>query len=116
MAFMDALLRDTTARVLLGLTAVAVLLSFGLFYFNTDVLPAKLIIHFDAFRGIDFFGDASDVWLTLWLAAGMVGLNTGLAAAFFHRERLGSFLLLGVNALLGFLALVFVMTVLSVNG
>jgi hypothetical protein len=113
---MDALLRESTARVLLGLSILTVLLSVGLFYFNAEVLPAKLIIHFDAFRGVDFFGDATDVWWALALIIGMVGLNTALAAAFFYRERLGSYLLLGVSVLLGFLSLVFVSTILSVNG
>jgi hypothetical protein len=106
------------SRILVSLTAlsaVLVLVSVGVVFFNLEVLPSKLIIHFDAFRGVDFFGDITDVWWLTGLVACMVALNLGLAVGFFYRERIASYLLVATNVLLSLLLLIAIVTVISVN-
>jgi len=106
------------SRVVQALTVLAVLLTLvGVLrvYFLQDVLPPQLIIHFDAFRGADFFGDITDVWWISALAVGMMALNAALAVAFFHRERIISYLLVGTNTLLALLLFIALSTILSVN-
>ncbi len=80
------------------------LVSFSLVY--TNILDASnvLIIHFDSFRGADFFGEKSDVFDIIVTAAIIWGINLGLAHVFYFRERFLSYILAG--ATLGYMVLI----------
>jgi len=101
--------------IFLALTAVLFILSFALIYFNLGRLSAPLILHFDALRGVDFFGEKADFW-GIWLVAFVVAIiNMILGEVFFYRERILSYIFLGANLLLAILTLIFVAVVIRVN-
>ena len=106
------------SRILVSLSILSFVLliaSIGAVFLNLEALPSKLIIHFDHFRGVDFFGDITDVWWLVGLVVGMVALNLGLSVGFFYRERIASYFLVATNVLLSLLLLIAVATILSVN-
>lgn len=112
---MPELFRSRTLITLTVLSIVLLITSIGAVFLNLEALPSKLIIHFDQFRGVDFFGDITDVWWLVGLVVGMVALNLVLATGFFYRERIASYFLAATNVLLSLLLLVAIATILSVN-
>ncbi len=79
-------------------------ISFSLVYANILDASNVLIIHFDSFRGADFFGEKSDVFDIIVTAAIIWGINLGLAHVFYFRERFLSYVLAG--ATLGYMVLI----------
>lgn len=79
-------------------------ISFSLVY--TNILDASnvLIIHFDSFKGADFFGERSDVFDIIVTAGIIWGINLGLAHVFYFRERFLSYVLAG--ATVGYMVLI----------
>lgn len=79
-------------------------ISFSFVYANILDASNVLIIHFDSFRGADFFGEKSDVFDIIVTAAIVWGINLGLAHIFYYRERFLSYVLSG--ATLGYMVLI----------
>jgi len=112
---MPNIFKQKILLVFSALSAFLFLLSLVLIYFNLSRLSAPLILHFDALRGVDFFGEKYDffgIWL-VGLAAAII--NTILSEIFFYRERILSYIFSGVNLLLALLILIFVAVVIRVN-
>ncbi|MEK7086863.1 MAG: hypothetical protein AAB935_01245 [Patescibacteria group bacterium] len=98
------------------------ILSFGLLvfailliYFNLRRFSPPLILHFDEFRGVDFFGEKIEFFGIWFVGFAAVTINTALSEVFFHRERVLSYLFLGVNVLLSLLILIISAVVITVN-
>ncbi len=78
--------------------------SFSLVY--TNILDASnvLVIHFDSFKGADFFGEKSDVFDIIVTAAIVLVINLALTHVFYSRERFLSYVIAG--ATLGYMVLI----------
>lgn len=105
-------------KILVILSALSgAFLFFGLvlIYFNIHNFSLPVILHFDAFRGIDLFGERVDVW-GIWFT-GLIAIlvNTYLAEVLFYRERVLSYLFIGANFLLALLVLIISGVIVSVN-
>lgn len=83
--------------------------------FHINTISPPVILHFDALQGIDMFGERIDIW-GIWLITAVAVLaNIFLARAFFHKERLVSYILISVTPLLSLLLLIAIGTIISVN-
>ncbi|KKU91082.1 MAG: hypothetical protein UY23_C0004G0027 [Candidatus Jorgensenbacteria bacterium GW2011_GWA1_48_11] len=101
--------------VLLIVSGALMLFSLGLIYFNIASFGSPVILHFDAFKGVDFLGDRLDVWL-IWLSVLLIMiLNVLLGEFLFYRERILAYLLIGANLLLALLTLAVSGVIVSVN-
>ena len=112
---MVTFLKQKVILSLFILSFVLLFLSLVLFSIKSGGLSSPLILHFDDFRGIDWFGEKTDV-LWIWFT-GLVALliNSILSRTVFYKERFLSYLFLGSNVLIAFLILVFISVVISVN-
>lgn len=79
-------------------------ISFSLVYANILDASNVLVIHFDSFRGADFFGEKSDVFDIIVTAAIIWLINLGLTHAFYDRERFLSYVIAGATA--GYMVLI----------
>jgi hypothetical protein len=94
---------------------VLLVIGFSLVYVNFWDSEDLLVIHFDKFKGIDFFGDASDVLDILITALFVWIINIILANEFYFKERFLSYLLAFFTLLFIALILVGVNVIISVN-
>lgn len=107
--------KEKVLLVFMVLSLILMIFSLGLVYFNINKLGSPLILHFDEFRGVDFFGEGKNLW-GIWLTGFVaIAINTFLANTFFYRERALTYLLIGSSFLLSILTLVILATIISVN-
>lgn len=105
--------------IILGGLFLASLLFLGLgvilFEIRSVNFSSNLIIHFDFFQGITFFGDTGWVYRTVSLA-GFIGLLNFLLAWFFlHRQIFLSYLFAGTTVLVSLLIFSALLVIISVN-
>lgn len=110
-----AIFKDKILLVFSALSAVLILASAALIFFNIGNLSAPLILHFDTYRGVDLTGEVSDLWLILIGGAVIVLLNAFLSGVLFYRLRPLSYLLTATNFLIAILLLAAVAVIVSVN-
>ena len=109
------ILNQKILRIFLILSGAILLFSLILIYLNIGRLSQPIILHFDNFKGVDAFGDKIDVW-GLWLVGlAMILINLALGELFFYKERVLSYLLVGINILFSILLLVIVAVIINVN-
>lgn len=101
--------------VLLVLSVGLMIFSFGLIYFNIGSFGFSVVLHFDAFNGVNFLGSRSDVWLIWATTLLFIVLNTILAEFIFYRERVLAYSLIGANLLLAVLTLIVSGVIVAVN-
>lgn len=77
-------------------------------------LPDRAIFHFDA-RGVDRFGQPSDLWGVWGIVAVSVVMNLTLGALLYQRDRILSYILFASAPLLGLFVTLAVATIVSVN-
>ena len=110
-----AIFREKIFLILIGISAALFVAGLLLGIFRLNGLSYPIILHFDAFRGVDFVGNLTDFW-TIW-AGGIViaTVNLRLAASLFHRERFLSYLFVSANVLVALLTLIITGVVASAN-
>ena len=95
----------------------AIILAIGFFIFSVNLWdnPNLLVIHFDSFRGANFFGDRRDV-LDILITASIIWLiNLVLANEFYLRERILSYVMAGSTLFFSALILIAVNVIINVN-
>ena len=107
--------REKILLILIGISAALFAASLLLTFFRLNGLSYPVILHFDAFRGVDFVGNLADFW-TIW-AGGIIiaAANLWLAVSLFHRERFLSYLFVSANVLIALLTLIITGVVASAN-
>lgn len=89
-------------KLFFGMFGIGALLTIaaGLWaYFTIGGARHVLIVHFDAFNGIDFLGTRRDVLGIALSAAVMNAVNFLLGNAFYSRERFVAWMIAAVNLL-----------------
>lgn len=110
-----AILKQKVLLILLGFSAALFLGSFVLSIFKLNNLSYPVILHFDAFRGVDFIGDMTDFW-SIWASGLFITIiNTWLGETLFHRERFLAYLFLSANVLIALLILIISGVVIGAN-
>lgn len=109
------ILKDKYLRIVFGI-------SFFVFLIASVFAAAKfwdaagpLIIHFDAFKGIDWVGSRIDVFGIFISALVMFLINVFLANFIYERERFLSYLFSFASLVLSILFLAAIITINSVN-
>lgn len=95
---------------LLVLSAAAVIA-----YVSFGKVSNLLAVHFDVYRGIDFFGTKYDVFGILAAGLAILTINFLLAALFSRRDNFFVYLFAGGSVFLTFLILAAILAIISVN-
>ena len=111
----NKILKDKYLRVVFGIGflifLITVVFSLVKFLNFNDIL----IIHSDAFRGIDVVGSKFQVFGILVSASAMMVVNLLLANFVYQRERFLSYLFSFVNLILSILFLIVIMVISAAN-
>ncbi len=102
-------------RVFSLLTAFLFLVGFVIIIVSIGNFPSTLVLHFDAFRGIDKLGIPTDVWVLWGIGFAIVLMNSLLSHRLFDRERTLSFLFAAVNVFIGLLIVIALATLVHIN-
>ncbi len=95
--------------------AILLLITAGIAFLNLWHYQGLLIIHFDSYRGADFFGQKSDVYSMLGIALVALVINGFLADEFYWRERFVSYIFSFGTLFLSLLILIGIIAIISVN-
>jgi hypothetical protein len=110
-----SLIKDKYLRVVAAVSFLILFLTAVIFYLTFGSITAPLIIHFDAYKGIDFLGDRLDVFGILLSALIMISINLFLSNFLYNRERFLSYIFAFVSLLLSILILITVSAIINVN-
>ena len=96
----------------IAVTALLLVAALILVYFGLEGGNNVLVVHFDAFRGIDFLGQKSDVYGIIGIGAVLSVINFMLSIVLHSRDkflaRLTAFASVSISALIFIAALVIV--------
>lgn len=95
----------------LVLLAVGFALAYNAFKSNVHLL----VVHFDAYRGIDFLGDKFDVFGILFSGLAINIINAVISVFLYRRERFLSHLFAFGSAFFSLLILIAVTVIISIN-
>ena len=101
--------------IIFGLGLGFLILTAGVAYLRLAEIRTPLIIHFDAFKGIDFLGDRFDVFNILIVALAIVLINLFLAEFIFDRQRFLSFAFAFIGLAISILILIAISVIIAVN-
>ena len=108
-------LKNKTFCLVWALGFLLLIIAFFVAYLNLFSLEIPLVIHFDAYRGIDFLGNLNSIFYTLIFALLINILNIIIAEALFNRERVLSYLILFATLFLDFTVLVAISSIVAFN-
>ncbi len=108
------ILKDKHLTPLFLLAALLWLAAFSLVYVNILDAANVLVIHFDSFKGVDFFGGKSDVFDIIVTAAIVWLINISMAQLFYYREKFLSYLIAGSTLIYMVLILLAVNAIISI--
>ena len=111
---LPASLKDRYIAVFFLISGIIWVIGFSQVYLNILDASNVLVIHFDSFRGADFFGGKSDVFDIIVTAAIIWAVNLGLAGVFYFRERFLSYVLAGATLVYMVLILLAVNAIISI--
>ena len=109
------ILKDKYTSVFFAAALLFLVVAFGMAYVNILDNRNLLVIHFDAYRGADFFGDRRDVADILITGAIVLSINLWLANELYFRERFLSYALTVSTFLFSVLILVAIRVIISIN-
>ncbi|MDP3052404.1 MAG: hypothetical protein Q8N22_00395 [bacterium] len=101
--------------IIFGLSLGFLILASGATFLRLAEIKTPLIIHFDAFKGIDFLGDRFDVLKILIVALVIILINLFLAEFIFDRQRFLSFVFAYVGLVTSALTLIAIAVIISIN-
>ncbi len=109
------ILKDKYTAAFFGLSLLVLAIAFAVAYVNLADSDGLLVIHFDAYKGADFFGNVRDVFDILITALVILVVNMAIAHRFYYRERLLSYLISATTLILMVLILIGVNVIISIN-
>ncbi len=115
MSVLSSIIKDRYLFVVFGLSFLILLAISPFIYFRLAGDEGFLIIHFDAYKNIDFFGGRFDIFGILISALAIVSVNLFLADFLYNRERFLSYILCFGSFVLAVLILIVVSVIISVN-
>lgn len=94
-----SIVKDQYLAPAFATAAVLWVAAFSYAYVNTLAASNVLAIHFDAFKGVDFFGSRGDIFNIMIIAAIVWAINAVLAELMYHREKFLSYVIGGATLL-----------------
>jgi len=110
-----SLIKDKYLRVVAAVSFLILFLTAVIFYLALGSTTAPLIIHFDAYKGIDFLGSRLDVFGILLSALVIILINLFLSNFLYNRERFLSYIFTFVSLLISILILIIISVIVNVN-
>lgn len=112
---MFPLLKDKYLISIFGLSFLVLFISFLTAFFKIGGITNPLIIHFDAYNGVNILGDKIDIFgvFASAFAAGLI--NFFLSNFFYYRERFIAYVFSFGSFGLSILILIAVSVIISVN-
>jgi hypothetical protein len=89
--------------------------AFVLVYINFGDVGNLFIVHFDAYKGIDFLGGKGDVFGILGISLVILALNFLLASVSYPRDRFLSYLISFSSILFAILIFIGIIVIINVN-
>lgn len=102
-------------RIPLVLSVILLIIGFATAYVKLAESNYLLVIHFDSFRGIDFFGSRGDVFGILLVGVAVNIVNFLLAYFIYQREKFLSQVLSWFSVFFSLLILIAVGVIISIN-
>lgn len=112
---MRLIAKDKYLRAIFGISFIILIFIFLLALLKLGNVATPLIIHFDAYKGIDFLGGKAEVFGILISVFSMLLINAFLANFLYNRERFLSYILGFAGLGLMILILIAVSVIISVN-
>ena len=112
---MVRLLKDKILLILSGLSLLMLVAGLILVYANIKGLSSPLIIHINAFQGVDMMGGIDNLWNILLMGTLIFVINNALASVFFLRERILSYIVLTINFIISLFILINVANIIMLN-
>jgi hypothetical protein len=110
------LIRDAYLRTLFALSFLLILFVFVALYASIGMsTETLLIVHFDAYRGIDLMGSRRDLFFIPSLGLIALFINSALASMLYFRERFASLLVAFASFASTLLILIAILVIISVN-
>ena len=109
------IIKDKYLRVVAALSLLILILATLIFYSSLGSTTTPLIIHFDAYKGIDFLAGRAEAFGILLSALVMILINFFLADFLYSRERFLSYIFGFVSLELSILILIAISVIISVN-
>lgn len=109
------ILKNKSLLIIFGLSFGVLVLTAIIVYVRLAEVTTPLIIHFDAYKGIDFLGNRIDVFNILIVAGVIFLINLILAELIFDRQRLLSFNFAFASLAVSILILIAILVIISVN-
>ncbi|MDP3729839.1 MAG: hypothetical protein Q8R26_03810 [bacterium] len=110
-----AIFKDRHITSFFVVASIFLILSFSVAYVQFADTTNLLVIHFDTYKGIDFFGSTSDVFDVLMTAVIVFIINTALIHVFYFRERFLAYILAVVTAFFTVLIFIGINVIITVN-
>mgnify|MGYP001572255989 CR=1 FL=1 len=109
------ILKNKNFAIIFGLSLGILILTAFVAYIQLAEITTPLIIHFDAYKGIDFLGDKFDVFKILAVALTVFSINFILAEFIFYRQRFLSFVFAYASLATSVLTSIAITVIISVN-
>lgn len=110
-----AVLKDKFVVIPFVAAAFILLISFSIAYINFVDYRGLLIVHYDAFRGPDFFGNKSEIFGILAIGLAVILINGFLADELYWRERFLTYFLSFGTIVFSLLILMAIIGIISIN-
>ncbi len=108
-------IKDKYLRVVALLSFLILFLTALISYSAFGSTTTPLIIHFDAYKGIDFLGSRLDVFGILLTVLVIILINIFLSDFLYSRERFLSYIFTFVSLLLSILILIVISVIIYAN-
>ncbi|MDP3901693.1 MAG: hypothetical protein Q8Q37_01810 [bacterium] len=108
-------LKDLHIVVPIAISLLLLIIILAVVYVNFADIDHLLVIHFDAYRGIDYFGERSDVYDIWFSGLALVAINIFLISVFYKRRRFAAYLLSYGTAIIVVLILLAIDAIISIN-
>jgi len=109
------ILKDKYLRVVAGISIFIWLLTGIIFYSWFNLSSGNLILHFNAYNGIDFLGSQGDIFGILLSGLVIILINMYLSNFMYNRERFLSYIFSFANLVVSILILIVINVIISVN-
>jgi len=101
--------------VIFGVSLGLLILTAGVAFIRFGEITTPLIIHFDVYQGIDFFGGKMEIFGILFSAFVMILINFFLADFLYHRQRFLSYIFSFGSLWITILILISMGVIISIN-
>jgi hypothetical protein len=107
--------KDKLLLILTFLSFGLLVASLVLILINKSDFSDSLIIHINAFKGVDMMGDVADLWNVLIMGGLIFIINTLVGYTFYLKEKILTYVILSLTFISSLLVLIKIANIISIN-